>query len=153
MLLSPEILTHPSSAGSWREQGEPVPQEERVPTAGAGGVESGSADPWRGKGEGHAAPPAIPQHPSSLWSFSAWVGAHRGPGHSPAYHSILPQPVHIGLHAYNNRGLSTTGGAKDSCLFHTQVSFQSGSCCCFPIHGLIYLICFWVAWKILWGYF
>lgn len=71
MLLSPEILTHPSSAGSWREQGEPVPQEERVPTAGAGGVESGSADPWRREGEGHAAPPAIPQHPSALWSFSA----------------------------------------------------------------------------------
>lgn len=62
--------THLSSTGSWREQGEPVRQEERVQTAGAGGVESGSADSWRWKGEGHAAPPEVSQYPSAQQGFS-----------------------------------------------------------------------------------
>ncbi|XP_043084091.1 Fanconi anemia core complex-associated protein 24 isoform X2 [Puntigrus tetrazona] len=65
------ILTHSSSAGSRREQGQPVRQEERDPTARPSGAESGSADPWRGKGEGHAAPTAVPQHPSALRSSTA----------------------------------------------------------------------------------
>lgn len=110
--VHPEILTQLSSAGSWREQGEPVPQEERVQTAGAGGVESGSADSRRWKGEGHAAPPAVPQHPSAQWSFGARAGAHRGTGHSPAYHCILPQAVHIGMHVTKTSKFSISARFK-----------------------------------------
>lgn len=158
--VHPEILTQLSSAGSWREQGEPVPQEERVQTAGAGGVESGSADSRRWKGEGHAAPPAIPQHPSALWSFSAWAWAHCGTGHNPTYHSILPQPVYIGTHVTDNR--RTFNKKKQQVALKTQLhvvfvpypspisKWELLLCSCSCIY-LLYL--FWVAWKHTMGWY
>lgn len=48
-----------SPTGSWREQGEPLPQEKHSQTAGPSGVERGTADPWGWQGEGHGPTPAL----------------------------------------------------------------------------------------------